>query len=187
MEISFASATVKVSNHIYDDVAFVILSKLPLKSLFRFRCVRKSWSLLFENPYFMDMFRRIFLSKNHSYYNDTSLLLHDEYMLYSLFGERFENRVKLDWPNPYGEQFDFNIYGCASVNGILCIEDAGRIEGIHCIEELGRVVLWNPTTGEFKVTPPSPSAFESPCWDPMIDLHGFGYDQVRDDYKVIRI
>lgn len=109
-------------------------------------------------------------------------------MLYSLAGERFDNIVKLDWPNPFQEQFDFNfnIYGNASVNGILCIEDTGRVGGIHCIQELQRVVLWNRATSEFKVTPLSPFAFDSPCWHLSISLHEFSYDQVRNDYKVIR-
>jgi len=46
------------------------------KSLIRFRCVRKSWSLLFENSYFMNMFQRNFLSNDQSYNDDTSLLSH---------------------------------------------------------------------------------------------------------------
>ncbi|KAK2378242.1 F-box/kelch-repeat protein [Trifolium repens] len=188
-----------ISNHIYDDVALVILSKLPIKSLFRFCCVHKSWSVLFQNSYFMDMFRSNFLSKDHSYYNDTSILLEHHApldvvpypppVLYSLFGERFENTVKIDWPNPYQVPYNFCIYGSASVNGIFCIEDIGRVGGIgesRHVQELWRVVLWNPATDECKVIPLSPLAFESPCWDPLIDFHGFGYDQVSDDYKVIR-
>ncbi|XP_058744979.1 F-box/kelch-repeat protein At3g06240-like [Vicia villosa] len=195
MEKSLDATNEKVSHHIYDDIAFVILSKLPLKSFIRFSCVRKSWSLLFQNSYFMKMFRTNFLSKDHSHYNDTSILLQHITLhnynvcvpkLYSLSGERFENMVKLDWPNPYEDPFDFIILGSVSINGILCIQDAGRAEGIRCIEELGRYVLWNPATGEFQITPTSTFAFESPCWDPIIDFHGFGYDRIRDDYKVIR-
>jgi len=54
----------KVSTFIHDDITFSILSKLPLKSLKRFECVRKSWSLLFENPLFMNLVRNNFLSDN---------------------------------------------------------------------------------------------------------------------------
>ncbi|GAU36292.1 hypothetical protein TSUD_255460 [Trifolium subterraneum] len=147
----------------------------------------------------MDMFRRNFLSKDHSYYNDTSLLLdhgtpqdgvnYVPPVLYSLFGERFENMVKIDWPNPYQVPYYFNIYGPIGVNGIFCIEDNGRVGSIgqsRSAKELGRVVLWNPATDECKVIPPSPFAFESPYWDPLINFHGFGYDQVSNDYKVVR-
>jgi molecular chaperone HtpG len=197
MDKLVAATTENVSNHIYDDVALVILSKLPIKSLFRFLCVNKSWSLMFQNPYFMDIFGKNFLSMNYSYDNDTSLLLHhipiehwhpykyDESKLYSLSSEK--SMLKLDWPNPFQEQCDFIINGY-SVNGIFCIERATWVGGIRDkIDELGRSVLWNPATDECKVTPPSPFAFEFPCWDPpFIDFHGFGYDQVCDDYKVVR-
>jgi len=194
MEKSLAVPTEKVNDHIHEDVALVILSKLPLKSLFRFSCVDKSWSLLFENPCFMNLLRKNFLSKDHSYYEDTSLPLNHidckykpllNSVLYSLPGERFENKVKLNWPNPYDEQFEFIVHSSASVNGILCIQAVLR-PNIPCIEELRRVVLWNPSTGEFKVTPTSPFACESPYCLPRITIHGFGYDQVGDDYKVIR-
>ncbi|KAK2377856.1 F-box/kelch-repeat protein [Trifolium repens] len=196
MDKLVVATTENVSNHIYDDVALVILSKLPIKSLFRFLCVNKSWSLMFQNPYFMDIFRRNFLYKNHSYDNDTSLLLHHiaiehwhlpceyEPKLYSLSSEK--SMLKLDWPNPFQEQCDFDINGY-SVNGIFCIERAAWVDGIrNKIEELGRFVLWNPATDECKVTSPSPFAFEFPWLDPFIDFHGFGYDQVCDDYKVVR-
>lgn len=183
------TAAIKVSNHIYDDAAFVILSKLPLKSLFRFSCARKSWSVLFQNSYFMDMFRMNFLSKDHSYYNDTSLILYHRIQhlapseLYSLFGERFENTVKLDWPNPL---VYIAFHPHASVNGILCMDGTTRDGDGNARDDIRRVVLWNPATHEYKVSPPSPFAVVYPCWDPSVQFHGFGYDQIRDDYKVIR-
>jgi molecular chaperone HtpG len=77
MEKKYVTTTSeKVSNHIHDDVAFSILSKLPLKSLKRFECVRKSWSSLFENPHFMNMVRDYFLSDSSFSYHNASLLLH---------------------------------------------------------------------------------------------------------------
>ena len=85
------------------------------------------------------MFRTNFLSKDDSHYNNTSILLQrikpwcDNYInfyynynffskLYFLFGDKFENKIKLDWPNPY---CDFSIQGSISVNGLLCIQDTG--------------------------------------------------------------
>ena len=45
--------------------------------------------------------------------------------------------------------------------------------------------MWNPTNNDFKVIPPSP--FEPLQYGINFDRHyqGFGYDCVRDDYKVI--
>jgi molecular chaperone HtpG len=145
---SMAAANEMVSNYIPDDITFSILSKLPLKSLKRFECVQKSWSHLFENHYFMNMFRNKFLS----YKNDTSsLILRDvenrEGVFYYFSGEKFENKVKLNWSNSFKQNGIRNtrVSGFDSVNGMLCLYN-GRT---------GFVVLWNPTTRTIKHLPPS--------------------------------
>jgi molecular chaperone HtpG len=123
----------------------------------------------------MTMYRNNFLTNDHSYYDDTSLLMHqtfsprdghysdDKFELYSVSGERFGNRVKFDWPKveldrPYPRleyNSGFNILGYGSVaHGTLCL--------ICRLQEA--IVLWNPSTEEFKVIPPSP--FDSgPYWE----------------------
>jgi len=65
----------KVSNHVPDEIVFSIFSKLPLKSINRFTCLGKSWSTLFENPYFINMFYKHIVSKHHSLYDEACLLL----------------------------------------------------------------------------------------------------------------
>ncbi|XP_045828787.1 F-box protein CPR1-like [Trifolium pratense] len=120
----------------------------------------------------MTKYRNNFLSNTPSYDGDTSLLMNIRcYELYSLSGDRFENKVKLNWPNPFSEgNSRFNICCFGSANGILCLSYnnyGGR-----------RIVLWNPTTEKFKVIPPK--------FGVSVTLYGFGYDNVADDYKVIR-
>jgi F-box interacting protein len=186
MEKSIAAKIKKVRNDIHDDLVFSILSKLSVKSLNRFGCVRKSWSSLFKNPYFMSMFRKNLLYHNHSYYNDTSLLQLEtvtigaelKLVLYSLSGERCQNKTKLDWPNPFEEANpEFDVMGSGSINEILCL--VGKSQPNN------RVVLWNPTTDEFKVVPIS--LHESSRYgDVEITRHGFGYVSIGDEYKVIR-
>jgi len=188
---SAAAKNAKVPNYIPDDISFMILSKLPLKSLNRFRCVRKSWSLLFEDQHLMDMIRINFLCNLNccSYYNQTSLLLkyldetHED-ILYSLPGGRFENKEKLDFTNPIDHLYIFRIFGLGSINGIVCV---------HEYENCGAIVLWNPATQAIKLIPPSPLdsvelsilivAKELVSVDAFTYLHGFGYDSVTDDYK----
>lgn len=174
----------KVSNYIHDDIAFSILSKLSWKSFKRFQCIRKSWSLLSDDPTFMNVYRRNFLSKC-SYDDDTSLILRFDghKKLYSLSGEGFENTVELDWQDQ-NQELRFLDFGC--VNGILCFEQP----------IWHNFVLWNPATNEFKAVPPSPfesvSSLATLNFDTevtfIIDphLHGFGYDCVGNDYKLIR-
>ncbi|XP_050891241.1 putative F-box protein At3g16210 [Lathyrus oleraceus] len=185
MEKYAAARNEKVRNFIPDDLAFSILSNLSLKPLKRFECVCKSWNLLFENPYFISLYQKKFLSNNQLYYDDKSLLIHQtmydddgKFILRSLSGERFEKMDKLNWPNPFKEDDPgFEICGSSSINGIFCL---------ICYSQPNiRVVLWNPATGEFKVVPNSPIEIV-PYMNIDIIGHGFGYDCVGDDYKVIR-
>jgi len=64
----------------------------------------------------------------------------------------------------------------SAVNGIICIYDDDKNLTVG---------LWNPATKEIKVIP-SCVADLSPRVLALPHLHGFGYDYVRDDYKVIQ-
>ncbi|KAJ0795848.1 putative F-box domain-containing protein [Helianthus annuus] len=44
----------KLKIHISDDILYNILTRLPGKSLLRFRCVSKHWNTLISDPYFMN-------------------------------------------------------------------------------------------------------------------------------------
>ncbi|WVY99172.1 hypothetical protein V8G54_031323 [Vigna mungo] len=177
----------KHMNHLPDDLVPSILSKLPLKSLKRFGCVRRSWTLLFENSHFMNLIRNNFICNNYSYYDDACLLLNltpVNQNLYnsSLFlssGERFQNMEKLSWPSQTQEDYigELFILGSSSINGIFCL---------HSQYSRVPAYLWNPPTSEFKVIPPSPFVYVPDYMHVLITYHGFGYDCVRDDYKVIR-
>jgi hypothetical protein len=99
-----------------------------------------------------------------------------EYELYVVSGERFGNRVKLDWPNLFsGYNFGFNILGSDSVHGIFCLKETLQ----------GTPILWNPYTKEVKVIPKSPLDCV-PNKRFLVNYRGFGYDHVKDDYKVMR-
>ncbi|CAI8583296.1 unnamed protein product [Vicia faba] len=183
MEKSAAARHKKVRNNIPSDLALSILSNLSVKSLKRFECVCKSWNLLFKNPYFISLFHKIFLSNNQFYYDDKSLLIHqtvddEKFILHSFSGEKFEKMNKLNWPNPFKEDDPgFEICGSSSINGIFCL---------ICYSQPNiSVVLWNPATGEFKIVPASPIEFV-PYMNIDIIGHGFGYDSIGDDYKVVR-
>ncbi|XP_045821554.1 F-box protein At1g11270-like isoform X1 [Trifolium pratense] len=170
----------KVSNYMPDEISYSILSKLPLKSLKRFECVQKSWSILFENHHFMNMFRDNLLS----YSDPASLILrvfkNRKQLFYSFSGERFENnKVKLDWSNPC-ENY---IFGSRSINGTFCLHGS-----VHYSE----IVLWTPATQTRKLLPDSVAeSFKMFIPDEadvsfLYHVQGFGYDRLINDYKVIR-
>jgi len=168
----------KVSSiYIHNDVSFIILSKLPLKSLKRFTCASKSWSLLFENPNFMKMFHEKFMSMHRSLYNDTRVFLNikeiqphpeDGSTLYLLCGE---NKVNLTCPHDYIYTHMLD----SGINDVLCFSDVDH----------EWVKLWNPATREYVSVPPSPAQvlLFNNVW---FNLHGYGYDHINEDYKIIR-
>ncbi|GAU43974.1 hypothetical protein TSUD_284010 [Trifolium subterraneum] len=179
---SMTATNKKVSTYIPDEISFSILSKLPVKSLKRFECVQKSWSFLFENHHFINMFLNRFLS-----YNDpSSLILRDvkngRDIFYSFSGERFENKVKLDWHTLHETCY---IDGFGSINGTFCFH-GGNMQS--------KIILWKPATRTIELLPPSESESiqlfipdEAKMYvDVMHYVHGFGYDHVINDYKVIR-
>ncbi|AES87525.1 putative F-box domain-containing protein [Medicago truncatula] len=188
---SVAAKKRKVSTtYIPDEIAFSILSKLPFKSIKRFECIRKAWSLLSENPHFMNMFYKNLLSNSHQcpYYDGGSLLLRDfelgKDVFYSISGERFENKVQLDFSNAYADRFKFRIFGFGSINGTFCL---------YQDYYYGKTLLWNPSAHAIKLVPSQDELVESSIED-VVDfvsihdtyyLHGFGYDNLRNDYKVI--
>lgn len=156
MEKSVATNRQKVINHIHDDIALLIVSKLPVKSLKRFGCVCKSWTLLFKNTHFMSIYRNNFIARNHVDHEGTSYLLQHtindykifETSMYFLSSERSKNMVKLDYlPSFQKDNQYIEILSSRSINGILCISI------FHFDEE--RLALWNPATEEFKIIPPS--------------------------------
>jgi F-box interacting protein len=152
-----------------------------------------------------------FLSKDCSYYDDTCLLVgltEDGYEynpsarsilleLYSLSGENFENSVKIDWPKPFLEYEDLDMDGNVDSSedkddALFRIMDSTIVNGILCLSTfhhgIWKLILWSPTSNEFKVIPFSP--FEAGhFWggnDVTPPYHLVGHDHIKDDYKVIR-
>ncbi|GAU28328.1 hypothetical protein TSUD_256560 [Trifolium subterraneum] len=142
----------------------------------------------------MNMFRNHFLSNNKRHCSDygghTFLFLYeplrpDYYRpsFYLLSNDKFENRIKLDLPPPFhGDDIGMYILSSVSVNGIFCL---GK-DTYRGIVNSFQAALWNPATAEVMVIPTSPTESVPPYRDPMFIFHGFGYDNVRDDYKLIR-
>ncbi|AES98130.1 F-box/kelch-repeat protein At3g06240 [Medicago truncatula] len=151
------------------------------------------------------MVRNNFLSDNPSYHHNVSLVLVRDVpnrdifkgVLYSFFGERFENRAKLNLPNPFQEGSEapyrfhrFNILNLGDFNNFICVQCHLR----HNSKWDARFALWNPTTDEFKVIPHSHNRFQpfgANASHDVMNFHssshvfGFGYDSCTDDYKMI--
>ncbi|CAI8601560.1 unnamed protein product [Vicia faba] len=177
-------------NSILDQVPLSILSKLPIKSLKRFGCVRKSWSNLFENPDFMKIYTNQFISRHGSDSDYQTFLLINQFHLPDLptcfYLHEFHllnNKLKFNLPSPFPHSGGYiSILTSTSVNGIFFL-------GQNYLEKV-QYVLWNPATQEFMAIPSSPAELTPKRPQSRLYLehyfHGFGYDQLRHDFKLIQ-
>ncbi|KAL6505498.1 hypothetical protein OROHE_022901 [Orobanche hederae] len=160
------------SAHVYlpQEIIEEILSRLPVKSLLRFRCVSKSWLCLFGSTQFVKTHLQN-LARNTSFsHHKVIFSVRDgglkQYSLQSLLN---------DGPNPIPT-------GLCS-NGVVETGDhiVGCCNGLVCIVKEGgkRVLLWNPSTRISKEVPHHDHD------DHSIHTCAFGWDEWSGAYKVI--
>ncbi|XP_060174030.1 F-box/kelch-repeat protein At3g23880-like [Lycium barbarum] len=158
-----------------------ILSRLPVKSLLKFRSASKSWLALISSPEFIK--NHLSISANNKEYTHHRLIL-------SFPGPRsIYNNLK---DCSLGSLLDGSVvevselnrppgtfwFVMGSVNGLVCL-----VSGlcISFVNEKKKVVLWNPSIRKYKKLPDlGTSLSKATCV-----LFGFGYDEFHDDYKVV--
>jgi hypothetical protein len=151
-----------------EDLMIEILSRLPVKSLLRFRCISKSLKSLISNPIFVKLHlqrsqKNINLLLKFTYYLRTISLVRDSL---STIVEDFDFGSKLK---------NFNVVG--SCNGLVCLVAEYSFKRTRYL-----VCLWNPSTNSksYKAcSVHSKNTFHS------FPMFGFGYDSLSDSYKVI--
>ncbi|KAK9911035.1 hypothetical protein M0R45_034961 [Rubus argutus] len=151
-----------------DDLLVEILSRLPVRSLVRFRCVCKSWRALISDSHLVMKHLSCSVSGVKSS-GCCSRLIFSTVPLQSLDYAALNDAVgpvarsELCLPGPLG-----------------CMRIVGSCNGLVCLEgNRGCVVLWNPSTRETRVLPVLNILHLG------IMFYGFGYDSTIDDYKVI--
>ncbi|KAJ8766490.1 hypothetical protein K2173_022549 [Erythroxylum novogranatense] len=154
-----------------------ILSRLPVKSLCKFRCVSKSWLSMISSTHFAKIHLG-FARRNKAVECSRQRLIMSCQNLYSAeYGSigscrddiREIQAVKLDYA---WKSYWIDVVG--SCNGLLCIAPNENT-----------LFLFNPSTRESKRIEKA-LMFELGV-DAHLCCHGFGYDSTGDDYKVVRI
>lgn len=139
-----------------------ILSRIPAKSLHRFKSVSKHWYSLIQNPYFISLHR----SRAQSYDCISATTTHESF-IYLLSNQKSIQDVDLSFITSPHVIKDTWLYG--SCNGLLCLFNQSDI------------VICNPAIREFRVLP------QPPCQTWRTTNLGFVFDPKNNDYKVFRI
>ncbi|KAK3043883.1 hypothetical protein RJ639_000582 [Escallonia herrerae] len=156
------------------DLWFNITTRLPARSIARFRCVCKLWNSLLNDHKFIEENLNHIISNSH---NHQRLLLDTYGSFYSM-----DLILMIEGNNDKAaaQKIDF-LYKCDVYTVV------GSIHGLLLISTLNSareriLVLWNPSTGDSSVLPsPSFAPYDS------FDTFGFGYDSSGGDYKIVRL
>ncbi|RWR76412.1 F-box protein [Cinnamomum micranthum f. kanehirae] len=151
-----------------DDVVDQILARLPIKSLFRFKCVCKFWYRLPSNKYFIQLYNEISLRNPmvlveilKSVYIKSNFICTDSLSCFSEFSLDFlSDRVKVR----------------ASCNGLLCCAS---------IPNRGVYYVCNPMTREFRMLPSRERPVSRYHPDDEATLVGLAVDPYTQKYNVV--
>ncbi|XP_070003512.1 F-box protein At5g62510-like [Nicotiana sylvestris] len=172
-DVDLATAT-----HVQEEVLMDILSRLPVQSLLRFKCVSKFWNTLILEPYFKmkhlnhaknDQDSQKFLI-NHLCPKDNIFSM---YCVPLSLVQPLEDVQKLDCPsNP--KPWRCGIHCC--YNGLVIIKVPDNLDNESSI-----LLLWNPSTRESLLLPPLEFPQEG---DSRLEM---GYDSTSGEYKILHI
>ncbi|KAM3222746.1 putative F-box protein [Capsicum annuum] len=150
------------------EILTEILSKLPVKSLLRFKSVIKSWSSLISSPELTKYHLSLSANNNKDYTNHSVMLRIAQPEL----------NLK-ECPIMEETNLDYHM----KKSGIDCVIK-GSVNGlIYVVNEAKELFLWNPAIKKYKKLPD----FRTKLKDDGQCTYGFGYDDIHDDYKVVCI
>ncbi|KAH7866137.1 hypothetical protein Vadar_016092 [Vaccinium darrowii] len=163
-----------------EDVLMEILTRIPVKSLLRFKSVSKYWYSLIQNP--------TFVSLHHTRARPKNCLLESRQILDSRDPGQFNDDAVFSMctvPDETSPMQDLDLSfsgihdGDGDVKGVFFL---GCHNGVMCLANdfTSSIVICNPATRESRVLPPP--LYESKHRSYL----GFTFDPKANDYKVIR-
>ncbi|KAM7462426.1 hypothetical protein LguiA_030547 [Lonicera macranthoides] len=172
----FSDSIMPAFRNFSDDILLTIFLKLPVKSVICCRCVCKSWRQLLCDPHFI---------KIHINRTNQDQQSHEKLFLMSSTNSFYS--IDLDTSNAKAVPRNFPLKSAlhteikGSCNGLFCLSVPGRWQRSTYTYSKIKIVLWNPSTGDYK---------KLPAVEPSVQKYhivGFGYDSSLDDYKMVRI
>ncbi|KAE9595251.1 putative F-box domain-containing protein [Lupinus albus] len=133
-----------------EDLVEYILLRLSVKSLVRFKCVDRSWDVLFKTPTFVQ--NHLHIHRNEEIF----MIRQTHHYRWVTIVNNSTSTIDITYLFPEFN-YEINVDGSEIIPG----------EGIH------KLYLWNPTTREVKVVPPPPFPYRS---DKYKCIFGLGAD-----------
>lgn len=156
------------------DIISNVLSRLPVKTLLRFRCVSKSWRSIIDHRSFADLVLAQPLGRSEV----TSLISVIGNMEPSRFGRRFfslDHHTGLATPLP---QLDRTVNSTG--------EDSQSVNGLICFDIGDLTYLCNIGTREVRALPPTGPDFPVHLHRGIHSFSALGFDPVAKQYKVMK-
>ncbi|KAG8656301.1 F-box protein CPR1-like [Manihot esculenta] len=156
------------------DLFMEILCFLPIETLLRFRCLSKTCCSCIDSSEFINLHLNQSLKTN----TNRNLIIHElepKGSIYAIELDSLESdRCPVELHRLYNPHFDTFMHGHGS-------DVFGSCNGLLAMYNNEGIVLWNPATRKHKTLP----RFWGHCYGDYEMLHGFGYDALNDDYKLI--
>ncbi|KZV16620.1 hypothetical protein F511_12076 [Dorcoceras hygrometricum] len=158
-----------------EDVIVEILSKLPVKSLVRFRCVCKSWYVLVRDPTFITKHYKNLSSKE----GDHLLVIKRD----NITNGRVVSLLKNGRDIAFGDR-ELPPFFNATFGHVRLIGPCNGIVALYGFHD--NIALWNPIIGDLKLL--LASQLPRLCHAKIRggDL-GIGFDPITNDFKVVQI
>lgn len=157
------------SVYVREEIIEEILSRLPVKSLMRFKSVCKSWNSLISEP----RFSKLHLKQSIDHHRTKLIYLRG--CSTTLAYEARTVDIPIEEARDEDDDDDVDVSVLAYCNGLFCFGIAND------------AYLWNPSTKEPpRITAASPVEFPpSSTW--ASTFFGLGYRSESDDYELLRI
>ena len=159
-----------LSQRLPDDIVFDLLTRVPVKSLIRFRCVSKSWYSSTANP--------IFITAHFNQAQSLSNNNHNGYLLYESASRELCSVIcNSDYTLTHISSFEIPFSG---------VKFVGFCNGIFCLHKCSNNVLylWNPSIRKFKML--NTTRLCVPAASENVTI-GLAYHSHNNDFKILRI
>jgi len=161
------------------EILTEILSRLPVKSLLRFRSTSKSLKSIIDSHNFINLHLKNSLNR--------SFFIRLKSNIYQIEDDFSNLTTAVPLNHPFTRN-STNIALIGSCNGLLAISN-GEIALRHP-NAANEIAIWNPNIRKHRIVPflPLPITPRSPSdMNCSLCVHGFGFDPLTGDYKILRL